>query len=94
MSRSSLTVKEATVQLRVSSIQKDILSKAANLRRTTLSNFVLTNAYQAAQQILTEQVHFSLSPEKWKMFCQALDQPARSISTLKSLLKDPGVLDE
>lgn len=93
MSGSNLSVKEATVQLRVSGYQKDILSQAAKLLRTTLSNFVLANAYKAAQQVLTDQVHFRLSPEKWNSFCQALDQPARDISTLKSLLKDPGVLD-
>ncbi len=94
MSRSSLIPKETSVQLRISNMQKDILSKAAYLQSTTLSNFVLSNAYQAAQQILTEQAHFSLAPEKWFAFCAALDQPARSISSLESLLNTPGLLDE
>lgn len=93
MSGSNLNIKEATLQLRVSSQQKDILSQAAKLLRTTLSNFVLANAYKAAQQVLTDQIHFTLSPEQWNSFCQALDQPARDIPALKALLEEPGVLD-
>lgn len=94
MFQSSSAAKETTIQLRVSSAQKDILSKVAHLQQTTLSNFVLRYAYEAAQQILVEQLHFKLSPEEWHIFCEALDQPARSIPALQSLLQDPSVLDD
>ena len=88
------SAKETTIQLRVSNEQKSIFSKVANLQHTTLSNFVLMHAYEAAQKILSEEQHLKLSPEGWRTFCIALDQPARSISTLQSLLQGPGLLND
>ena len=88
------SVKETTLQLRVSHKQKEILNQAAKLDQTTLTSFVLENAYRAAQQILSEQVHFTLSPPQWEKFCNLLDQPAHSIPALQALLSEPGLLDD
>ena len=68
--------KQTKVQLRLRPEQKEVIAKAARLRQTTLSNFLLENAYSAAQQVLAEQVHFVLSPERWQTFCQAAGCPA------------------
>ncbi len=93
MSRSQSVIKETSVQVRASTQQKEIISRAAKIQRTTLSNFVLENAYQAAQQVLAQHVHFTLSSEEWEMFCHALDQPAREIQTLKALFTESSILD-
>jgi uncharacterized protein (DUF1778 family) len=93
MLQSSSNAKESTIQLRISKEQKCILSKVANLQHKTLSSFVLMSAYEAAQQILAAQI-LKLSPEEWYLFCEALDQPARSIPKLQSLLQSPGLLDD
>jgi len=85
--------KGTKVQLRLRAEQKEIISRAAKLRQTTLSNFMLENAYCAAQQLLAEQVHFVLPPERWQEFCRALDAPPRNIPTLKKLLSEASVLD-
>ncbi len=87
-------LKQAKVQLRLSAEQKATISRAARLRQTTLSNFLLENAYSAAQQVLADEAHFTLSPEKWQAFCAALDAPPRDIPALRKLLTEPGVFDE
>jgi uncharacterized protein (DUF1778 family) len=87
-------LKQAKVQLRLSAEQKEAITRAARLRQTTLSNFLLENGYSAAQQVLAEQVHFALPPDRWQAFCAALDAPPRDIPALRNLLTEPGIFDE
>lgn len=70
-----------------------IQSILLGLQDVRVGNVTEYKSYQAAKQILTEQEHFSLSPEKWNAFCETLDRPARSIPTLHSLLTALGLLD-
>ncbi len=93
ISKSRPTPKQTKLQLRLRLEQKEVIAQAARLRQTTVSNFLLENAYVAAQQVLAEQVHFTLSPERWRAFCKALDAPPRKIPALKKLLTEPGVFD-
>jgi uncharacterized protein (DUF1778 family) len=44
-----------------------------------------------AEQILSEQRHFELTPQQWDAFCAALDAPAKEIPALKALFKRPSV---
>ena len=67
---------------------------AAEIKQTTVSNFLLENAMSAAQQVMAEQVHFLLSPSKWRAFHAALDAPPKKNTALKKLLMTKGVLDE
>src|SRR5579863_5132083 len=86
--------RHAKVQLCLSAEQKEAIVRAARLRRTSLSKFVLENAYSAAQQVLAEQLHFALPPGRWQAFCDALDTPPRDIPVLRALLSEPSVLDQ
>ena len=94
MSSSQNSTKESTLQLRVSVKQKHMLSQAAKLRNMTLSSFVLEKAFTAAEELLFEQMHFSLEQSQWEVFCEAIDKPARSIPNLSKLLNEKGLLDE
>ncbi len=86
--------KETTVQLRLRPAEKALIARAAQLRRTTVSGFMLEHAYQAAQQVLSDQVHFVLPPGRWEAFCQALDAPPQSNPALKKLLTEPSVFEK
>ncbi len=86
--------KESTLQLRLSIQQKETLSLASKLRQVSLSQFVLENAYTAAQEIIGDQNHFVLSKDQWDQFCKVLDAPARKINSLNRLLNENGVLDD
>src|SRR5205807_9006725 len=85
--------KTTTVQLRLRPAQKAVLARAAQLRQTSLSNFMLEHACEAAQQVLAEQVDIVMPPAEWEAFCQALDAPPRAIPALKKLLTAASVFD-
>lgn len=86
--------KDTAITLRISKQQKHFLSQAAKLRHTTLTNFVLEEAFHAAQDTLADQVRFSLDDNQWQLFCDALDQPAIPMEAIKKLLTEPSILDQ
>jgi len=86
--------KESKVQLRLRPAQKEIIARAAEVKQTTVTNFMVEHALTAAQQVLADQVHFALSPEKWDAFCKALDSPPKEIPALRKLLTEPSVFDD
>src|SRR5437762_8261826 len=87
------TLKATKVQLRLRPAQKAVLARAAELRRTSLSNFMLEHAFEAAQQVLAEQVDIVMPPAEWAAFCKALDSPPRAIPALKKLFGRATVFD-
>jgi len=93
-SRPKTPLKESKVQLRLRPGQKDLIARAAQIKQTTLTNFMVEHAFSAAQEVLADQVHFSLSPERWEAFCAAIDAPPKVIPSLRKLLKKPSVFDD
>jgi uncharacterized protein (DUF1778 family) len=85
--------KPVRLNIRVSEQQKRVISQAADLLNTTVSNFVLQTAYAQAQAVIREQTQFRLSEAKWRDFCEALDAPAKDIPELRKLLTAKGVFD-
>jgi uncharacterized protein (DUF1778 family) len=92
-SKSKTSVKASKVQLRLRPDQKAVLTRAAELSQTSLSNFMLEHACEAAQLVLAEQVDIVMPPAEWKAFCEAIDAPPRSIPALKKLLTEATVFD-
>jgi uncharacterized protein (DUF1778 family) len=86
--------KESKVQLRLRPAQKELITRAALVKQTTLTSFMVEHAVSAAQQVLADQVHFELSPERWEEFCKALDRPPRTIPALRKLLTEKSILDD
>ena len=87
-------VKTTRVNIRATSHQKNIITQAARINQPTISSFVIKKAYEADQQILAEESHFSLSPDDWRAFCDALDKPPKSLPALQKLLVETDVFDE
>jgi len=87
------SLKATKVQLRLQPAQKAVLVRAAQLRQTSLSQFMLEHAYEAAQQVLAEQVDIVMPPAEWEAFCKALDAPPREIPALQKLLMEASVFD-
>jgi uncharacterized protein (DUF1778 family) len=85
--------KVTKVQLRLQPAQKAVLVRAAHLRQTSLSQFMLEHAYEAAQQVLAEQLDIVMGPSEWQAFCKALDAPPREIPALRKLLTEASVFD-
>jgi uncharacterized protein (DUF1778 family) len=93
MRTSESQLKETKVRLRLRRLQKDV-ARAAELKQTTLTNFMVEQSFEAAQQILADQGHFYLSPDKWDEFCAALDALPKDLPRLRKLLTEPGAFDE
>ncbi|HEY9785368.1 MAG TPA: DUF1778 domain-containing protein [Candidatus Obscuribacterales bacterium] len=86
--------KEIRLNLRATPEQRELIEKAAAIKRTSLTSFILDVACEAAEELLIQQRHFELSPEKWEAFCAALDAPPREIPALKRLFDKPSVFGD
>jgi uncharacterized protein (DUF1778 family) len=86
--------KSERIDVRASTPVKQLLQEAARVAHKNVSEFLLDAGVIAANQTLADRGRFELSPEKWKAFQTALDQPvsARSKPRLKKLLSEPGLL--
>lgn len=87
------STKSERLQLRLTNQQKDIIARAAQVKQTTMTNFILEKSYEAAVEILSEQTIFSLTDEEWDNFCQALEAPPKPIPALRKLLSEKSVFD-
>jgi uncharacterized protein (DUF1778 family) len=86
--------KQDRLNIRATRQQKDVIARAARLLNTTVSNFVLQNAYADAQAVLADQTRFRLPDRQWKRFVEALDAPPKAIPALRKLLTEPGIFDD
>lgn len=89
----SISKRTDRIDLRVSPQAKKALQAAAELRRTSVSDFVLASALRAADEELADRRLFTLSAEQWEAFHAALDAPPRPLPRLKRLLQEPGAFD-
>jgi uncharacterized protein (DUF1778 family) len=86
--------KKTRLDIRASEHQKAVIAQAARLKHTSISDFVLENAYQAASQVIADETNITMPPEQWEAFCQALDTPPKKIPALVKLLNEPSIFDE
>lgn len=91
--KASSPSKSAKVQLRLWPVQKETIAQAARIKQTTLTGFMVEHALSAAQEVLAEQTHFELPPERWEAFCEALDRPPKPIPALRNLLAEKDAFD-
>ena len=87
------TQKASRFSIRASATQKRVIAEAARIKDTTISDFVLEQSLTAAQQIIADQVQFRLPKKQWKVFCDALDAPPKTMPALRRLLTKPGLFD-
>ena len=85
--------KEDGLNIRASARQREIIARAARIRQTTVGDFVLETAFEAAHRVIAGQEHFALPEKEWKAFCDALDAPPKPIPALRKLLTEPDVFD-
>lgn len=87
--------RETRISVRIKPAEKALIARAARIRQTTLTDFVLENALRAASQLVAEEKHFEMTPEQFRRFCRALDAPpAKNLRAMQRLLNEPSVLDE
>ena len=52
--RNTSALKDTKVQLRMRPLQKEVIARAAELKQTTMTNFMVEHAFNAAQMILAD----------------------------------------
>jgi uncharacterized protein (DUF1778 family) len=67
--------KDDRLQVRLNAASKNVLQRAANYRRKTVSQFVLATALEEAQKVIRENEVVSLPDTDWAVFFDALTNP-------------------
>lgn len=81
------------LNLRTTPADKRLLETAASREHTDVTDFILESARARAEDVLAEERHFDLPPDRWKAFVSALDRPVRVKPRLRKLLTEPRVLE-
>ncbi len=91
----SAAAKETRLSVRITPAQKAMIARAARLRGTTVTDFVVRQAFDAASRLVADETQLRMTPEQFKQFCRVLDAaPARNLKAMQQLLSEPSVLDE
>ena len=89
-----MTSKTDRLNLRLEPPLRALFEAAAAAANVTLSSFILNATRMRAEQVLADRAHFSVTPQQWKAFMAALDQPAREHPRLQRLMNEPSVLEQ
>jgi len=81
------------LNLRTTQKEKRLFETVASRQGVTVSEFVLESARTRAEDLLAEERHFALPPDRWKAFVSALDRPIQPKPRLRKLLSEPSVLE-
>lgn len=77
---------DTRINLRTSPEAKALIERAASLMGTTVSSFMLQNAYEAARRVVAENDTLSLSQQAFEEFVAACEQPAEPTKALRDLM--------
>ncbi len=69
------TIKQERMHIRLDTLSKQKLEKAASYSHKKLSEFVLTQSLAAAETIISEHEQLTLSNNDWELFLDALENP-------------------
>ena len=89
----TLDSKQYRLHLRTTRRQRKLIEVAASLCGEDMTDFVITSAFNRAEQVLAERRHFELPAERWKQFIGALDRRPASNPRLRRLLSEPSILE-
>jgi len=83
------------INLRATTPQETLIRAGAKVRGVNMTDFILESACNRAEQIIADQTTFTLSPQQWKAFAEALDRPPmlHPKPRLKRLLSEPSVAE-
>ena len=82
----SETIKQERMHIRLDTISKQKLEKAASYSHKKLSEFVLSQSLAAAENIISEHEHMTLSQSDWDLFLDALENPpAKNTKLIEAL---------
>lgn len=86
MSVTALPPESARINLRTSPEAKALIERAAALMGTTVSSFMLQNAYEAARRVVADNDTIMLSQRDFEAFIVACENPSEPNEALRALM--------
>ena len=83
----SAATETARINLRTSPEAKALIERAAAIMGSTVSGFMLQNAYEAASRVVAQQEAITLSDRDRDAFLAMLDNPPEPPQTLIELMR-------
>jgi uncharacterized protein (DUF1778 family) len=83
---STVTHESARINLRTSVEAKAMIERAAALMGTTVSSFMLQNAFEAARRIVSETDTLLLTQRDFEKFAASIESPSRPKAALRKLM--------
>jgi uncharacterized protein (DUF1778 family) len=77
------TIKQQRMHIRLDSLSKQKLERAAAYAHKSLSEFVLGQALHAADEVIYEHETLTLTQADWDLFLDALENPPKPNAKLK-----------
>jgi len=87
-------IRRERMHFRLSAEDKTLFRTAAELKGQDMTDFVLSNARQAAEEVIEEQRDFVLPHDRFEAFAAALDCAPVEKPRLRRLFEEPSVLEE
>jgi len=78
---------KSSINLRIEANTRQLIDEAAALLGKTRTEFMIDSARREAIDVLLDQRLFSLEPDRYDAFVQALDTPPAPGPKLKSLMR-------
>lgn len=82
----TLTNESARINLRTSVEAKAMIERAAALMGTTVSSFMLQNAFEAARRIVSETDTLLLTQRDFETFAASIENPPKPKAALRKLM--------
>lgn len=86
MTATTHTTESARINLRTSPEAKALIERAAALMGTTVSGFMLQNAYEAARRVVADSDTLMLSQRDFETFIAACEKPSEPTEALRALM--------
>lgn len=80
-------IDSARINLRTSPEAKALIERAAAIMGSTVSGFMLQNAYEAASRLIEQQERITLSDRDRDVFLDAIENPAEPTQALIDLMR-------
>lgn len=86
MSTSTVLTDSARINLRTSPEAKALIERAAAIMGSTVSGFMLQNAYEAARRIVADNDNLVLSQKAFEVFVATCENPPKPTKALRKLM--------
>jgi uncharacterized protein (DUF1778 family) len=86
MQRTTAPTESTRINLRTSPEAKALIERAAALMGTTVSAFMLQNAYEVARRIVADNDNLVLSQQAFNAFIAACEDPSEPNEALRTLM--------